>query len=203
MLSNGSCLVWLGALVIGAATGRADVLGTSTIIAEDPATGGRVRVISTVIDLPGGGATGARYAYEVTNLSYEPDPATTNGLSGLGFGGCITTPFDLSAPAGWNAEVIGTVIATFSRPFDLGAGLAPGGIAVFEFTGDQRFAPWVFGDLENGTTAFTHNAAGKTGVFSLLDFQTGLGPLVPVPAPGPVGAFLLAAVLTFARRRWE
>ena len=172
-------------LLIEAPCDAGEILGTNTITAVDPASGGMIELTSTVYDLPG---NSARYEYQVTNTSFDPNPPLTNGFSGLHL---ILTigPFyeDFYAPEGWNISFEFAELH-FEIPFDDGFGLAIGEVGVFGFTSIQSFFQWF------GHTGNSHDVEGVTNSFFLQDIDSGATPLIPIPAPG-VAAVLIGAFL--------
>ena len=172
-------------LLIEARCDAGDILGTNTIVALDPASGGMIEIISTVYDLLG---PSARYEYQVTNLSFDPSPPLTNGFSGLHLTPVLGASIeDLFAPEGWSYWWSGKQVH-FEIPFDEGFGLAIGEFGVFGFVGNKPI--WQgFADTGN-----SHNVDGVTNSFLLRDIDSGARPLVPIPAPS-VAAALIGAYL--------
>ncbi len=192
--------------ILAPAVAADEVLGTSTITAQDPVTGGVVQVTSTVFALPG---KVARFEYEVRNLSYDPRPGETNAFSGLTLAwGILPGPLaDFGfAPVGWDVSV-GldedlNMVADFQLALEGGVGVGIGATAVFGFQTTEpglgrRFSDTVF----IPTLGNSHHAAGRTGEFVLLDMASGRGPLVPAPAPGGSTVLLGVASIALGRRR--
>ena len=174
-------------LLIEAPCDAGEILGTNTIVAIDPASGGMIELISTVYELPG---NWARYEYKVTNSSFDPDPPLTNGFSGLHLTLTIG-PFyeDFFAPEGWSFSFVPGKQLHFEIPFDEGFGVAIGEFGVFGFNSNvQGFFQWF------GNTGNSHNVEGVTNSFSLRDIDSGARPLVPIPTPG-VAAVLIGVYL--------
>lgn len=172
-------------LLIEAPCDAGEILGTNTIVAIDPASGGMIELISTVYDLPG---PWARYEYKVKNFSFDPSPPLTNGFSGLHLTPAIAPIEDLFAPEGWSYWWVPGKQVHFEIPFDEGFGLAIGEFGVFGFVSIQGF--WQ--GFEH--TGNSHNVEGVTNSFFLRDIDSGARPLVPIPTPG-VAAVLIGAYL--------
>ena len=173
-------------LLIEAPCDAGEILGTNTIVAVDPASGGMIELISTVYDLPG---FWARYEYKVKNFSFDPNPPLTNGFSGLH----LTLPIgpryeDFFAPEGWSFSFVPGKQLHFEIPFDEGFGLAIGEFGVFGFNSIQGFSQWF------GHTGNSHDVEGVTNSFFLRDIDSGATLLTPIPAPG-VAAVLIGAFL--------
>lgn len=194
-----------GAVALCGSSAADPPLASTTITAQDPASGGEVRVVSSVYRDSPTHRWDLRYEYELTNLSYDPAPGVTNAMSGLSISwGILPGPTSAGnpvAPSGWTIDFRlsgGTYFADFVRPWSDGLGIEIGQSATFGFT-THGFG-YTSQDDTFGDTAFTHTVSGPEGWFWLRDATTHVGLVQPAPAPGVLG---LAAVggLTLARRR--
>lgn len=182
------------------------IVAQSTIIARDPATGGRVQVASTLWDLPG---PFIRYEYKATNIDYQPEPSVGNGFSGLHLSwGILPGPWPvggLTAPPAWNtsAQLMmgGVAHVDYEAPGPL-TGLMPGFMGVFAFEvegflkGYSDKVDVVFG-VPYGNT---HIAGAEAYPFELVD-ELDPGRTILHPIPGPAASAILAAGIIMSRRR--
>ena len=185
---------------------QAAVVQTSTITVVDPSSSGQIQVKSTVFDQYLGDFTKWHFVYEITNLSYDPNPGASNGLSGfnLVFGAPTPSTANQSAPLGWVFNCCGT-IPPFGAEYDIrnssGFGIPIGAGADIGFT---TAAGVPLSNIHFGSWAHSWVNDSQTSTFNLQDIASGLGPIVPgVPVPAAVWLFGsgLIGLIGIARRK--
>lgn len=163
------------------------VLNSDGFLYTDPASGGQIKLIESHFR---NGAVD-RFDYEVFNISYDPVPGTSNGLSGF----TVTFPAPVPElggiynPPGW---VVACCAGPFGTPPDgvqwdrsVGPGIMPGGAGEFGFLTANRFD--IIWDRGFMTTpgGWTHSWDQDLGgqIFIFADGQiSGPGAVVPEPS---------------------
>lgn len=179
------------------------LLDTTTITARDPASGGEVMITSSVFEEP---QNRTRFVYDVTNISYDPEPGATNAFSGFSIAwGVLPGPLaeDGLAPPGWTIDLRldygGVFVAEFTRPWADGWGIAVDETATFGFLALGPRYNLYGGPF--GQFGFTHTQLGPQGEFWLRDYQYGMGIPVPCPEPGALALLGLAGIGLGRRRK--
>jgi hypothetical protein len=194
------------ALTVALTTGAgAAVLDSNVIVATDPGSGGSIQVTSTIFDNYGGDFTRYHFDYYVENLSYEPEPGMSNGLSGfnVAFVGPIAGLADQYAPLGWFLNCCGA-IPPFGAEADInnstGLGIPVGGTGRFGYTVPAGVS-WT--DAYTGSWAHTWIGDLQEYIFSQIDPASGKSVLTPIPEPSSVALALLGGLglIAVARRR--
>ena len=185
--------------MLGQHFANAAVIQTSTINVVDPNSSGQIQVTSTVTDNYLGDFTKWAFDYQISNLSYDPTPGTSNGLSGfnLVFGAPQPSTANQYAPAGWFFNCCGTT-PPFGAEYDIDN--ASGfGIAVTT-TGNVGFTTNAGVPLTSqylGSWAHSWENNLQTATFNLQDAASGLGVIVPAsPSPQPSGSWVRSLVLS-------
>ncbi len=181
--------IWLLAvllLVIPVQAAQALTIATNTITVTDPLSGGSVQIVSAVEDNFLGDFTKLEFSYTVMNISFEPLPGITNGLSGFQsiFLGLVAGVADQFGPVNWFFNCCGTS-PPFGAEWDIdnaaGFGVPIGGTGVFGYTVPVGN---IWTDTWTGSWMHSWQSNSQVNVFNLVDNVTGLSILVPVPEPG-------------------
>lgn len=184
---------------------NAALVATNLILVIDPDTGGQIEVISTINDNYFGDFSKWQWDYQIHNISYDPTPGISNGLSGfnLVFAGS-TNVMNQYAPAGWIFNCCGTT-PPFGAEYDIqnssGLGIMPGQIDHVGFA-TAAGTPWT--DVYHESWSHSWEGDIQTLTFNTQDVASGLGPLVPaVPVPAAVWLFGsgLLGLIGIARRK--
>jgi hypothetical protein len=198
--------VCAGFLMLGHQSTNAAVIQTSTINVVDPSSLGQIQVTSTVTDNYLGDFTKWTFDYEIFNISYDPTPGVSNGLSGfnLVFGAPQPSTADQYAPAGWIFNCCGTT-PPFGTEYDIpnsnGFGISIGNTGNVGFTTN---AGVLLTSQDFGSWAHSWEGDIQTNTFNLQDVASGVGPIVPgVPIPAAVWLFGsgLLGLIGVARRK--
>lgn len=195
----------LSATPIGAV--RALTLAESTVVAEDPLSGGQIEIVSTVIDNFQGDFSKREFRYTITNLSFDPEPGVSNGLSAFATGQSDTQPYpeDIFGPAAWTlVEIFPPLLGNLGTGWEIpdgdGFGIPIGGSDTFGYSsrldwGECNLFPFA-------CKAATFEGSITTNEFFLVDVSDGRGILVPTPEPGSASLVALGlAGLSIWRRR--
>ena len=184
--------IWLLAvllLVIPVQAAQALTIATNTITVTDPLSGGSVQIVSAVEDNFLGDFTKLEFSYTVMNISFEPLPGITNGLSGFQsiFLGLVAGVADQFGPVNWFFNCCGTS-PPFGAEWDIdnaagfGVPIIPiNSTGVFGFTVPVGN---IWTDTWTGSWMHSWQSNSQVNVFNLVDNVTGLSILVPVPEPG-------------------
>ena len=192
-------------LILGTTyTAQAAIVSTSVINYQDPASLGAVQVTSTIFDNYLGDFTKWQWDYQIDNISFDPNPGTSNGVSGFNLVfGASTAVSNQYAPAGWMLNCCGT-IPPFGAEYDIsnsnGFGVPVGGTAFVGFVTSANIA-WT--STYQGSWTHSWEFDGQVNIFNSQDTTSGLGPLVPtVPVPAAVWLFGSAlGLLGWMRRK--
>ncbi len=185
-------LIWLSCstlicLFVSTPAWSDGVITTDTFLYTDPASGGQVDLVET----HSRSGTVDTWDYMINNVSYDPMPGTSNGLSGF----TITFPQpvpELSGifnPAGW---LVNCCAGSFGAPpdgvewdirNDLGLGIMPGFTGDFGFTtGNRVDLVWDRGFMTTpGGWTHTWENGVQANIFTDGSIS-GPGPAVPEPA---------------------
>jgi hypothetical protein len=181
--------IGISVLVFLAVPGYAATVFQSTFNWTDTASGGSVQIQVQVLDNLAGNFSKYAWNYMVTNLSYNPTPGTTNGLSGftLLFPFAIPELADQFAPSGWILNCCGIAPpggVGWDLPNSSGSGIPVGGSALFGFSTMPRpvkqepgIAPFIT------SFAYSYNSDLPVNLFT--------GPLAVPTVPEPL-TFLLS-----------
>jgi len=200
-----SCKLFAFLLILGATyTAQAAIVSTSVINYQDPASLGQVQVTSTIFDNYLGDFTKWQWDYQIDNISFEPNPGLSNGVSGFQLiFGAPTAVSNQYAPPGWAFNCCGTG-PPFGAEFDItntdGLGVPIGGT---DFVGFVTPANIAWTSAYQGSWTHSWVGDGQVNIFDSQDTASGLGPLVPtVPVPAAVWLFGSAlGLLGWMRRK--
>lgn len=168
-----------------ASAAQAAIVDQNTVVAQDPLSGGQIEIVSTIFDNYMGDFSKWQFDYLVTNISFDPTPGTSNGLSGFNivFEDQVGTVGDQYAPSGWFLNCCGTT-PPFGAEADIdnatGFGIAIGNEDSFGYTVP---AGTPYTDTYEGSWAHSWENDIQMNTFGLVDVTDGHGPLVPVPEP--------------------
>jgi hypothetical protein len=131
-------------VALTATTVQATLINTHNFIWTDPSSQGQIQVTEDVFDNYLGDFSIYEWRYTINNISYDPFPGQSNGLSGfnLVFPQAIPELANQYAPVGWFFNCCGTT-PPFGAEFDInnaaGFGIPIGGSGIFGFTTDPRW----------------------------------------------------------------
>ena len=202
-------LLFIGAL--NANPSASGQIATHTFIWTDPASGGQIQVTENVLQGCSDGHTNEfTFEYQVLNISYEPSPGSSNGLSGwqLIFNQAITELHNQMSPAiggNWMQNAFSGSFPPFGAEWDVmnsgGAGILIGQTGVFSFCTDPRQDIVVNSPPSNpastGPNGWAHSWISNTQVFLFNGPNSIPGDLILVGGtmiPIDTTALLLAGV---------
>lgn len=190
-----SCLMTVVVLAGLSQAAQAAILASNTIVATDSLSGGVIEITSRVHDNYLGDFGKYLFEYEVLNVSYEPTPLVSNGLSGFNvvFHEPIAAVADQFAPPDWFFNCCGTT-PPFGAEADIdnssGVGITIGTSDLLGFTVPAG-AGWTDALGPFGASwGHSWESDVQVNVFDLVDTSdptlTILTPLpgAEVPAPG-------------------
>lgn len=191
-------LIFVFPFVVQPTNGNAAILGTNTIQAMDPLSGGEISITSTIYDNYSGDFSKYQFDYFVENISFDPTPGTSNGLSGYQviFAGAVPGVADQYAPAAWSFNCCGTS-PPFGAEADIdnttGFGIPIGASGSFGFSTPAGVA-WT--DAFTGSWAHSWENDLQANTFDQIDQASGLSILTPLPGvPEPASTLVWCCLL--------
>ena len=146
------------------------------------------------------------WQYHVTNVSFDPNPGTSNGFSGfetaLPVG--VLDLADRAAPAGWIFDCCSGAPVEYDIRNSVGLGIMPGSSGDFSFTSLPRFITNSTGwfhtwqsDIQTDVTTYASSSIDGLGP----EVPDVLRPPIPEPATLPLLGIGLLSGLALIRRR--
>jgi hypothetical protein len=189
---------WLGLaagvlFLVASSAAQAIPVFSQTYQWTDPLSGGQVD-ITVDVDETGNSQD---WKYTIDNLSFEPFPGQSNGLSGfnLVFAASVPELGGVFGPAGWINNCCGTPPPAGSE-WDIrnsgGAGILVGSSDMFGFTTDRRDIVEVMGAPG---TSWVHSWVMDGQVNTFQGDIAVPGQLNPIPEPSSVALFSVGFVL--------
>lgn len=144
--------------------------------------GGLITIDVTVEDNYLGDFGKYLWKYDVTNLTYDPNPGTSNGFSGFetALPSGVPDLADRRAPnSGWEFDCCSGQPVEYDIRNSAGLGIMPGESGSFSFTSSPR-------PITN-STGWWHSwdNDGQTDIRNFSDFIGATGPEVPLTSPIP------------------
>lgn len=157
----------IAAAVMGLGLG-ASAASANVIFSNTHSYGGIVTIDVTVEDNYLGDFGKYWWKYDVTNISFDPNPGTSNGFSGFETALPAGVPdlMDRAAPsAGWEFDCCSGQPVEYDIRNSAGLGIMPGDSGQFSFTSLPRF-------ITNSTGYFhTWQGDGQTDVTTFASFE--------------------------------
>lgn len=186
----------VAALIAGLSLGlSASAASAAIVFSNTHSYGGVVSIDVTVEDNYLGDFGKYWWKYDVTNVSFNPNPGVSNGFSGLetALPSGVPDLMDRAAPVGWIFDCCSGQPVEYDIRNSIGLGIMPGGTGQFSFTSLPRFITNSTGyfhtwqnDIQTNVTTFA--SFGEPGP----EVPDVLRPPITVPEPATLALVALS-----------